>query len=77
MYPPNGQAWNLHDHDQMMMVTLVFAWHNAAIFILIIATGLVVKRTVTGRDYFVEFDVQGDKQHLVLDTISSDEDNVT
>lgn len=34
LYPPLGMPkWNEDDHDQMMIVTLIFCWHGALIFI--------------------------------------------
>lgn len=42
---PGAQKWNEEDHEQMMVVTMMFAWHMAAIFIIMITIGLVVSMT--------------------------------
>ncbi len=34
---PASVPWNEHDHDQLMLVTMMFAWHMAGIIILTLA----------------------------------------
>lgn len=43
LYPPVGMAkWDVNDHEQMMVVTLVFTWHLAVNMVLMLAIGGVV-----------------------------------
>ncbi|XP_045124180.1 transmembrane protein 45B-like isoform X1 [Portunus trituberculatus] len=42
LYPPVGRAWSQEDHRQMMLVTLLFAWHNATVFVAMVLTGTLV-----------------------------------
>ncbi|KAK3861285.1 hypothetical protein Pcinc_032717 [Petrolisthes cinctipes] len=43
LYPPSGwETWEQHDHHQMMLVTLLFTWHNATIFLLMSLAGSLV-----------------------------------
>lgn len=45
LYPPSGAEWDQESHPQMMIVTLLFTWHNATIFVLMtLAGGLVYLR---------------------------------
>jgi hypothetical protein len=45
LYNPNhaAQPWDQQSHEQMMVVTMMFAWHMAAAFIIILSIGLLVK----------------------------------
>jgi len=40
---PNAVPWDQEDHAQMMIVTMIFAWHMAVDFLLILALGLVMR----------------------------------
>ena len=42
LYPPVGEEWSQEDHRQMMLVTLLFAWHNATVFVAMVITGTLV-----------------------------------
>uniref|UniRef100_A0A0P4WI36 Transmembrane protein 45B n=1 Tax=Scylla olivacea TaxID=85551 RepID=A0A0P4WI36_SCYOL len=42
LYPPVGRMWSQEDHRQMMLVTLLFAWHNATVFVAMVLTGTLV-----------------------------------
>lgn len=44
LYNPihGAQKWDEDNHEQMMVVTMMFAWHMAAIFIVMITIGIVV-----------------------------------
>ncbi|KAG0724908.1 Transmembrane protein 45B [Chionoecetes opilio] len=42
LYPPVGRPWDQNDHGQMMIVTFIFCWHNAAVFVLMLITCLLV-----------------------------------
>ncbi len=39
---PGSVPWNEHDHDQLMFVTMMFAWHMAGIVILTLASWMGV-----------------------------------
>jgi len=40
---PNATPWDQHNHEQMMVVTMIFAWHVAGDFLIILAIGLIVR----------------------------------
>jgi len=40
---PNAIPWDQKDHTQMMVVTMIFAWHMAVDFLLILSLGLIVR----------------------------------
>ncbi len=44
LYNPNPKAvpWNESDHQQMMVATMIFTWHLAAVMILVLLIGAVV-----------------------------------
>lgn len=44
LYNPIREAekWDEESHEQMMVVTMIFTWHMAAVFIVMLCTGLVV-----------------------------------
>ncbi|XP_053641771.1 transmembrane protein 45B [Cherax quadricarinatus] len=42
LYPPWTRQWDQHDHSQMMMVTLLFTWHNATIFVFMALAGTAI-----------------------------------
>lgn len=37
-----GSPWNQEDHRQMMLVTLLFTWHNATLFVGMALVGTLV-----------------------------------
>jgi len=39
---PGAVAWDGDDHEQMMVVTMMFAWHMAGIFVVMVCIGAVV-----------------------------------
>ena len=39
---PGAVPWEDDNHDQMMVVAMMFAWHMAAVFIVMICIGAVV-----------------------------------
>lgn len=39
---PGAVPWDDENHDQLMLVTMIFAWHMAAVFILMIVIGAFV-----------------------------------
>jgi hypothetical protein len=39
---PGAVEWDQNNHDQMMVVTMMFAWHMAAVFIIMASIGAVV-----------------------------------
>lgn len=45
LYNPNPRAekWDPDSHEQMMIITMMFAWHMAAAFILLLLLGLAVR----------------------------------
>lgn len=45
LYNPNPKSipWKQNDHREMMLATMMFAWHAAVDFILILIIGLIVK----------------------------------
>ncbi|CAL4082409.1 unnamed protein product, partial [Meganyctiphanes norvegica] len=50
LYPPGAEPWSQHDHRQMMIVTLVFAWHNAVIFVFMALAGTLIYMRVKKLD---------------------------
>uniref|UniRef100_A0A6A7GAT9 Transmembrane protein 45B-like n=1 Tax=Hirondellea gigas TaxID=1518452 RepID=A0A6A7GAT9_9CRUS len=43
LYPPSWMShWNETDHEQMMIITMVFTWHFAAVFLLFFMIGVMV-----------------------------------
>lgn len=44
LYNPiaGAEKWNQDDHEQMMVVTMMFTWHMAAVFFAMMAIGVVV-----------------------------------
>lgn len=44
LYPPfkNSYQWDLEDHEQMMIATMIFAWHAAFDLLVMLAIGGVV-----------------------------------
>lgn len=46
LYPPIGRHWDEHDEGQMMIVTLIFCWHNAAVFVFILGSALATNSMV-------------------------------
>lgn len=46
LYPPVGEHWNENDHGQMMIVTMIFCWHNGVVFTVMLITGLLVNAQV-------------------------------
>jgi len=46
---PGAVAWRGDDHDQMMVVTMIFAWHMAAGLVVMLCIGAVVAACQTGR----------------------------
>ncbi|XP_045604475.1 transmembrane protein 45B [Procambarus clarkii] len=42
LYPPWDRPWNQHDHSEMMIITLIFTWHNAIIFVFMTLAGTVI-----------------------------------
>jgi Family of unknown function (DUF716) len=39
---PGSKPWDQEDHDQIMVITLMFAWHIAAVLTVMIAIGACV-----------------------------------
>ncbi|KAF2364113.1 Protein of unknown function DUF716 (TMEM45) [Trinorchestia longiramus] len=35
LYPPFGKTWDVDDHGQMMLVTIIFAWHFACVIVMV------------------------------------------
>ena len=56
LYSPFGSQWAAHDHKEMMIVTMMFAWHNAAAFVFLILMGTYVyhrvKRLDSSNDFY-------------------------
>nr|XP_045598378.1 transmembrane protein 45B-like [Procambarus clarkii] len=46
LYPPVGQKWTEDDHSQMMIVTLIFCWHCAVVFVLMLVAGFLIHTRV-------------------------------
>ncbi|XP_050714101.1 transmembrane protein 45B-like [Eriocheir sinensis] len=42
LYPPVGHQWDQENHRQMMLVTLLFTWHNATLFVGMALVGTLV-----------------------------------
>ncbi|KAI9552099.1 hypothetical protein GHT06_022436 [Daphnia sinensis] len=65
LYPPGKMAhWDQEDHDQMMIITMIFSWHCAIVavimFFVVLIVGKMVKRGTTAND-FVRSDIQYQK----------------
>ena len=39
---PGAVPWRQDDHEQMMVVTMMFAWHMAGVFVVMLCIGAVV-----------------------------------
>jgi hypothetical protein len=39
---PGAEQWHAEDHNEIMVVTMMFAWHMAAIFIIMMIIGSIV-----------------------------------
>lgn len=39
---PGAVPWQEGDHEQMMVATMIFAWHMAAVFVIMVCIGAVV-----------------------------------
>ncbi|KAL7646431.1 UNVERIFIED_CONTAM: hypothetical protein RMT77_003344 [Armadillidium vulgare] len=50
LYPPVGEKWDVNSHQQMMIVTLIFTWHNAAIFVFLLVSGILIYFRVKSMD---------------------------
>ncbi|XP_045106344.1 transmembrane protein 45B-like [Portunus trituberculatus] len=46
LYPPVGSHWDENDHGQIMIVTLIFCWHNGVVFILMLLACFLVHAQV-------------------------------
>jgi len=46
---PGAVAWRGDDHDQMMVVTMMFAWHMAGVLVVMLCIGAVVAACQTRR----------------------------
>lgn len=42
LYPPIGEKWDVDSHPQMMVVTLMFTWHMAALVALMGTLGVLI-----------------------------------
>lgn len=42
LYWPNGSNWDTEDHEQMMIITILFCWHNAVIFVYTALLGCLI-----------------------------------
>ncbi|EFX83394.1 hypothetical protein DAPPUDRAFT_301897 [Daphnia pulex] len=56
LYPPGSMAqWDMEDHEQMMIVTMLFSWHCAIVavtmFIIVLVVGKIVKRGTIADDF--------------------------
>ncbi|XP_076059222.1 transmembrane protein 45B-like [Oratosquilla oratoria] len=50
LYPPVGEEWDQKDHKQLMITTLIFTWHMAAIFVFTAVVGTVIYLKVKHMD---------------------------
>ncbi|KAB7497900.1 Transmembrane protein 45B [Armadillidium nasatum] len=50
LYSPVGEKWDVNSHQQMMIVTLIFTWHNAAIFVFLLVSGILIYFRVKSMD---------------------------
>lgn len=39
---PGAVPWDEEDHEQMMVLVMIFAWHMAAVFVIMVCIGAVV-----------------------------------
>jgi len=46
---PGAVPWRDDDHEQMMVVTMMFTWHMAAVFVVMLCIGAVVAACQTAR----------------------------
>ncbi|KAK7078816.1 Transmembrane protein 45B [Halocaridina rubra] len=42
LYSPLGTKWKGDDHNDMMVATALFCWHNAGIFVALIVLGILI-----------------------------------
>jgi hypothetical protein len=42
LYPPIGDQWDEEDHEQMMVITLIFTWHLAALLATMTGIGMII-----------------------------------
>jgi len=61
---PGAVAWLEDDHDQMMVVTMMFAWHMAAVAIIMLCIGAVVAACQSRRGHVISDDVSDELRLL-------------
>lgn len=66
LYPPFDSSfkWDLENHDHMMVVTMLFAWHMGGIFICMLVIGAIIGWIYQCRGDFVTGTVSDGAVHL-------------
>jgi len=57
---PGAVPWDEDDHRQMMVATMIFAWHMAAVFVIMVCIGAVVAACQTRCSRAVDISTDGD-----------------
>ncbi|CAG7718570.1 unnamed protein product [Allacma fusca] len=68
LYPPIGENWDEEDHDQMMVITLIFTWHVAALLATMTGLGIIIYLRVKSlKDSLSSYQLVETKESLLDD----------